>query len=134
MSFEEISEAAYRGQLESVPPQRRGNPYENFGWLLCEEIYRHSDTFSVSLILRLGTFPEDTKIESDTIAAFLSFDWVHLTGLSEKLCLIFGKINFRVQTKSKATTQQCTLVKKNILPTGCISKHKLQTANFRILT
>ncbi len=39
MSFEEISEAAYRGQLESVPPQRRGNPYENFGWLLCEEIY-----------------------------------------------------------------------------------------------
>ena len=101
---------------------------------LCEEIYRHSESISVSLILRLGTFPEDKKIESDTIAAFLSFGWVHLTGLSEKLCLIFGKINFRVQTKSKATTQQRTLVKKNILPTVCISKHKLQTANFRILT
>ena len=96
------------------------------------EVY--NDTISVSLILRLGTFPEDTKIESDTIAAFLSFGRVHLTGLSEKLCLIFGKINIRVQTKSKATTQQCTLVKKNILPTGCISKHKLQTANFRIQT
>ena len=96
------------------------------------EVY--NDTISVSLILRLGTFPEDTKIESDTIAAFLSFGRVHLTGLSEKLCLIFGKINFRVQTKSKATTQQRTLVKKNILPTVCISKHKLQTANFRIQT
>ena len=79
----------------------------------------------------MGTFPEDTKTDSNTIATFLSFGWVHLTGLSEKLCLIFGKINFRVQTKSKATTQQCTLVKKNILPTGCISKHKLQTANYR---
>ena len=134
MSFEEISEAAYRGQLESVPPQRRGYPYENFGWLLCEEIYRHSESISVSLILRLGTFPEDTKTNSNTIAAFLSFGWVHLTGLSEKLCLIFGKINFRVQTKSKATTQQRTLVKKNILPTGCILKHKLQTTNFRIQT
>ena len=96
------------------------------------EVY--NDTISVSLILRLGTFPEDTKTDSNTIAAFLSFDWVHLTGLSEKLCLIFGKINFRVQTKSKATTQQRTLVKKNILPTGCISKHKLQTTNSQIQT
>lgn len=96
------------------------------------EVY--NDTISVSLILRLGIFPEDIKIESDTIAAFFSFGWVHLTGLSEKLCLIFGKINIRVQTKNKATTQQRTLVKKNILPTVCISKHKLQTANFRIQT
>lgn len=40
MSFEEISEAAYRWQLESVPPERWSSPYENFGWFLCGEIYR----------------------------------------------------------------------------------------------